>query len=215
MGVLIVAATKDVSWISLVTGQRRADATALCGPVSGECAGAAGDHAERDLSAGGGAGNLAIGQSVPVALTVAELQPGQYTVNTSGSGAGIVTNALTGQLITASNPAHAGDFLVIYGTRLGALVGANGEAEPADGAVAPSTILISDDRASNRHDWRQEFACAVLGTYADVCGALPGQRAGANRSNDRQRGADRDYRYGCRDRRCGGIEFRDDYGPVK
>ena len=34
--------------------------------------------------------------SVPVELAVTELQPGSYTVNTSGSGPGIVTNALTG-----------------------------------------------------------------------------------------------------------------------
>ncbi len=80
-------------------------------------------------------------QSVPVALTVAELQPGQYTVDTSGSGAGIVTNALTGKLITASNPAHAGDFLVIYGSGLGGLVGANGETQPTDGAAAPTTTI--------------------------------------------------------------------------
>ena len=82
-------------------------------------------------------------QSVPVPLTVTELQPGAYTVDTSGSGAGIVTNALTGQLITASNPAHAGDYLVVYATGLGALVGPNGETEPGDGAVAPSTIIYS------------------------------------------------------------------------
>lgn len=80
-------------------------------------------------------------QSVPVALTVTELQPGAYTVNTSGSGAGIVTNALTGALITTSNPAHAGDYLVIYGTGLGSLIGANGEAQPSDGAVAPGTVV--------------------------------------------------------------------------
>ncbi len=80
-------------------------------------------------------------QSVPVALTVTELQPGAYTANTSGSGAGIVTNALTGQLITSSNPAHAGDYLVIYSTGLGALTGVNGEPQPGDGAAAPSTIV--------------------------------------------------------------------------
>jgi uncharacterized protein (TIGR03437 family) len=80
-------------------------------------------------------------QSVPVPITIAELQPGQYTVNTSGSGAGIVTNAKTAALISASNPAHAGDFLVIYGTGLGSLTGTNGETEPADGAAAPTTTV--------------------------------------------------------------------------
>jgi uncharacterized protein (TIGR03437 family) len=62
-------------------------------------------------------------------------------VNLSGSGAGIVADALTGNLITASNPAHAGQNLVIYMTGLGALTGTNGEQEPADGAIAPITTI--------------------------------------------------------------------------
>ena len=78
-------------------------------------------------------------QSVPVPMTVTELQPGTYTVNTSGSGAGIVAN-LAGQLITSSNPAHASDYLVIYATGLGPLIGTGGQAEPADGAIAPANI---------------------------------------------------------------------------
>jgi uncharacterized protein (TIGR03437 family) len=80
-------------------------------------------------------------QSVPVPLTVTELQPATYTVDTSGSGAGIVADALTGHLITASNPARAGQNLVIYMTGLGALTGADGEQEPGDGAIAPLTTI--------------------------------------------------------------------------
>lgn len=80
-------------------------------------------------------------ESVPVSLTVTQLQPGAYTVDTSGSGRGIVTNAVTGALISSSNPAHAGDYLVIYCTGLGALVGANGETQPADGAAAPGDVI--------------------------------------------------------------------------
>ena len=80
-------------------------------------------------------------QSVPVPVTVTALQPGAYTVNTSGSGAGIVTNVLTGQLISTSNPAHAGDLLAMYATGVGALVGQNGETQPGDGAPAPTTTV--------------------------------------------------------------------------
>ena len=80
-------------------------------------------------------------QSVPVSLTVTELQPGIYSIDTSGSGPGIVTNALTGQLINASNPAHASDYLTIYCTGLGPVAGPNGEPEPADGAPAPLNIV--------------------------------------------------------------------------
>ncbi len=81
-------------------------------------------------------------QSVPVALTVTELQPGAYTVNTSGSGAGIVTNA-AGVLNSGSNPAHAWFYLVVYATGLGTLAGAGGQTEPTDGSAAPSNIINS------------------------------------------------------------------------
>jgi uncharacterized protein (TIGR03437 family) len=74
-----------------------------------------------------------------MALTVTELQPGVYTADFSGSGAGIVTNALTYQVINASNPAHVNDYLTIYGTGLGAVSGSNGQAAPADGAATPVT----------------------------------------------------------------------------
>ena len=80
-------------------------------------------------------------QSVPMALTVAELQPAIYSINFTGSGAGVVTNAITAQLIDASNPATASDYLTLYCTGLGALIGPNGETEPADGAAAPSNLL--------------------------------------------------------------------------
>ncbi len=81
-------------------------------------------------------------ESVPVSLTVTELQPGIYTATYTGSGAGIVTNAVTGQLIDASHPAHAADYLTIYCTGLGALTGPNGQAGPGDGAAAPASPLF-------------------------------------------------------------------------
>jgi uncharacterized protein (TIGR03437 family) len=80
--------------------------------------------------------------STPVTLTVMELQPGIYTVNESGSGPGIVTEALSGVLNSASNPAHAADFLVIYCTGLGPLQGPSGQPGPADGAAAPASPLF-------------------------------------------------------------------------
>ena len=80
--------------------------------------------------------------SASVQLTMAPLQPGIYTVNLSGSGPGVVTNARTGQLISETNPAHAGDFLAIYATGLGAVQGPNGEAGPTDGAAAPLSTVF-------------------------------------------------------------------------
>jgi uncharacterized protein (TIGR03437 family) len=81
-------------------------------------------------------------QSAPVPVSVLELQPGIYTVNGSGSGPGIVTDALTGQLNSTANPAHPSDYLVIYCTGLGPLQGPNGQTAPADGALAPLSPLF-------------------------------------------------------------------------
>lgn len=81
------------------------------------------------------------GASEPVTVQVLKLQPRIYTVDASGSGTAIVANALTGQLISSQNPAHATDNLVIYATGLGAVVGQNGEAPPADGAAAPVDVI--------------------------------------------------------------------------
>ncbi len=80
-------------------------------------------------------------QSVPVPVTVTELQPGTYTVDTSGSGAGVVTNASTGNLITSSNPAHAQDYLVVYATGLGVVAGPSGQQQPGDGVAAPTNLI--------------------------------------------------------------------------
>jgi uncharacterized protein (TIGR03437 family) len=77
-----------------------------------------------------------------VQVTITELQPGIYTADESGSGPGIVTNASTGQLISASNPTHASDYLVIYCTGLGPVQGPNGQPGPADGAVASTNIIF-------------------------------------------------------------------------
>ncbi len=80
--------------------------------------------------------------STPIQLVVTQLQPGIYTVDTSGSGAGIVTNALTGIQNDASHPARTSDYLVIYATGLGQVRGPNGELPPADGVAAPLSTLF-------------------------------------------------------------------------
>ncbi len=81
--------------------------------------------------------------SVPVSLTITGLQPGIYSANSSGSGPGVVTNARTGQLNTAANPAHGSDYLTIYCTGLGPVAGTHGETEPADGTAAPFNTIFS------------------------------------------------------------------------
>ena len=80
--------------------------------------------------------------TVPVMVKVKELQPGVYTVDQSGFGSGIVTNALTGQLISTTNPAHTSDYLSVYCNGLGPLVGPNGQVQPANGTAAPTTMVF-------------------------------------------------------------------------
>lgn len=85
-------------------------------------------------------------QSVPVPLIVTTYQPGIYTYDTSGSGQGVVeiagTTLVAGPAGNGFQPAHRGtDYLQIYCTGLGPVAGPNGEAAPADGASAGSSIL--------------------------------------------------------------------------
>ena len=85
-------------------------------------------------------------ESVPIPLTLTELQPGIFTLDSSGSGQAIAeiagTTLLAGPTSPGMAPAHRGtDFLSIYCTGLGPVSGPNGEPAPPDGAAAPTTIL--------------------------------------------------------------------------
>jgi uncharacterized protein (TIGR03437 family) len=92
--------------------------------------------------------------SAPVPLTVAATQPGIYTRDLSGSGQGIVeiagTTLLAAPAGNGSRPAQRGsDYLVIFATGLGPVLGPAGQAPPADGAAAPiSTIYQTVDNVA-------------------------------------------------------------------
>ncbi len=70
--------------------------------------------------------------SPPELVTLASAQPGIFTVDSSGSGAGVITDA-QGALIASSNPARRGDVVIVYATGLGATKPAvkTGEASPS------------------------------------------------------------------------------------
>jgi uncharacterized protein (TIGR03437 family) len=85
-------------------------------------------------------------QSVPLLLTVENLQPGIYTADLSGSGQGIVeiagTTMLAAPASAVSRPVQRGtEYLQIFGTGLGLVAGTNGEGAPADGAAAAPPII--------------------------------------------------------------------------
>jgi uncharacterized protein (TIGR03437 family) len=84
--------------------------------------------------------------SVPVPLTVAEYQPGIYSLDLSGTGQGIVEIAGTALLAApagnGSRPVRRGsEYLAIFATGLGPVIATNGAAPPADGAAAPLTTI--------------------------------------------------------------------------
>ncbi len=57
------------------------------------------------------------GLSVPQAITLAAAAPGVFTVDGTGKGQGIIVNGI--KIVDATNPAKAGDTVVIYATGLG------------------------------------------------------------------------------------------------
>ncbi len=71
--------------------------------------------------------------SPPELVTVSNTSPGIFTVDSSGKGAGVITDA-SGSLISASNPAHRDDVVVVYATGLGATNPAvsSGDRSPSD-----------------------------------------------------------------------------------
>jgi uncharacterized protein (TIGR03437 family) len=84
--------------------------------------------------------------SVPAPLVVAEYQSGIYTLDLSGAGQGIVeiagTTLLAAPAGNGSRPVQRGsEYLAIFATGLGPVIGTNGEAPPADGAAAPLTTI--------------------------------------------------------------------------
>jgi uncharacterized protein (TIGR03437 family) len=84
--------------------------------------------------------------SVPIPITVARYQPGIYTLNFSGEGQGIAeivgTTLVAGPDGNGYQPVRRGsDYLAVFATGLGAVIGTNGEAPPADGAAAPLTTV--------------------------------------------------------------------------
>jgi uncharacterized protein (TIGR03437 family) len=75
-----------------------------------------------EVAAGQAAIALVRGTSISAVkqVTVSPVSPGIFTVNQSGSGAGVVTHA-NFSLVNASSPAKAGEYLSIFCTGLGAL----------------------------------------------------------------------------------------------
>jgi uncharacterized protein (TIGR03437 family) len=80
--------------------------------------------------------------SVPVAVTVTDLQPGIFTTTQNGQGQGAIvvsgTGFVAGPVGPGQRPVKRGEYLEIYCTGLGSVQGTKGEAPLADGVPAPA-----------------------------------------------------------------------------
>jgi uncharacterized protein (TIGR03437 family) len=83
-------------------------------------------------------------------LTVGAVGPGIFTRDGSGTGDGALIDAVTGALVTPSQPIAAGAYLAIYCTGLGAVSGAITGAVPAGltyTTVTPSVLIDGQPEA--------------------------------------------------------------------
>jgi uncharacterized protein (TIGR03437 family) len=90
--------------------------------------------------------------TVPETITVAAARPGIFTITQDGKGQGVIMD-VANRLVDASNPAKAGDVVVVYCTGLGATNPAarSGEAAPTSPlakVVTPVTVTIGGQPAA-------------------------------------------------------------------
>lgn len=91
--------------------------------------------------------------SVPETVVVAAAQPAIYTQDQSGKGPGVIVRGVDNSVVTAANPAHAGEVVVLYANGLGAVDPpvASGAAAPAAGplsrTVNPVTVTVGGQPA--------------------------------------------------------------------
>jgi uncharacterized protein (TIGR03437 family) len=90
------------------------------------------------------------GQSATQTLTLAQASPAIFTVNSSGTGDGVILHA-DNTLVSAAKPAGAGEEVVIYATGLGATSPAfatGTAANQTNTTVAPVTVTIGGQNAA-------------------------------------------------------------------
>jgi uncharacterized protein (TIGR03437 family) len=134
-----------------------------------------------EVAAGQAAIALVRGTSISAVkqVTVSPVSPGIFTVNQSGSGAGVVTHA-NFSLVNASSPAKAGEYLSIFCTGLGAL-----QPPVPTGGVAPMPpplVTASVNAAIGGVPARVTFAGAApgfVGLYQVNVQVAPGTPSGS------------------------------------
>ena len=106
-------------------------------------------------------------------------RPTILTVDESGSGPGVITDAL-GALVNASNPAQRGQVVVVYANDLG----------PTDppvraGEVTPFGTFGVGREQRDGNDRGRSGSCRICRADARLCGTLPGERGNPGRCRAR------------------------------
>ena len=105
----------------------------------------------------------AVGISDAITLPVGTLQPGIFSMDSSGIGQGAITNAANQRLVDAASPARAGDFIQIFANGLGAV-----QPRIASGQAAPLQPL------SRTENPVEVLMNGVRSTLVDFAGLAPG-----------------------------------------
>ncbi|MBI3667132.1 MAG: hypothetical protein HY236_13075 [Acidobacteria bacterium] len=82
--------------------------------------------------------------SVPRAVSLADIAPGIFTVNQQGTGAGIFIHQDGITPVSAANPAHPGEIVILYATGLGPATPPLGTGSPSTGNVTGTPIVMVD-----------------------------------------------------------------------
>ncbi len=79
--------------------------------------------------------------SAAQSVKVAAVSPGIFSLNQQGTGAGAILHAENFQLVSESAPAQPGEFLIIFGTGLGAVQPSVASGQPAPGSPPLATTV--------------------------------------------------------------------------
>ncbi|HWF07304.1 MAG TPA: hypothetical protein VG297_02515 [Bryobacteraceae bacterium] len=149
-------------------------------PLYGVYAGQINAEIPVDCPAGAATATVSTGgTTMSQAFTVAAAAPGIFTVNASGAGDGVIAHA-DGTLVTATNPAVAGETVVIYATGLGPTSPAfasGAAANQTNTTVMPVSVTIGGLTAAVMYSGLTQGLVGLYQVNATVPVGLTGSQA--------------------------------------
>ncbi len=112
-------------------------------------------------------------------ITLASVSPGIFTTTANGKGVGAINHA-NGSALTAQNPAHPGEVVIIYGTGLGQVQPSVATGElPSTAAVTVVPVTVTIDGVAVTPEFAGLSGCCVGENQINV--RIPGEtRSGDN-----------------------------------